>query len=157
MPWILHRNMGCPHLGVTHRSITEHSRYAPQLGGWCARTYLVPQAWICSCLEEQRHCPHVATQDGCMESRGPILGNASGGVCTMHEKKRKRQWNTKSRPTSEKEVRWKRLGHQQHRVWFRVLAAWCDVKEEILNALIKNESQVHSTTAVFPFNNHPCQ
>lgn len=116
-----HRNVGCHCLHGTHGSTARCSPPAP-CPGRRARTYLVPQARVCSCFEEQCHCPRVATQDGCVESRGPVLENTGGDVGTMHGKKPKgseTQMFAKNKPMNKKEVTRKRLGHQRYRVWFR--------------------------------------
>lgn len=113
-----HRNMDLHHPRGAHGSAARCSPPAPH-PGWRARTYLVPQARVRSCFEEQCHCPHVAAQDGRVESRGPVLENINGDVCTMHGEKSKGSKTltvAKNKPMNKKEITWKMLGHQRYRV-----------------------------------------
>lgn len=105
-----HRNMGCHRLHGTQGSIAQFSPDAPHEGR-CSRMYLVPQARVSSSFKEQCHCPCVAAQDGCVESRGPILENTMGDICSMHGKKSKgtEKQMFANKPTNQKEVTWKRL------------------------------------------------
>ena len=155
-----HRNVDCHHPHGTHGPTARCSPPAPR-PGWHARTYLVPQAWVRSRFEEQRHCPHVAAQDRRVQSRGPILENTNGGVCTMHGKRskgRETQIFAKSKPTNRKEITRKRLGHQRYSVWLRQGAGrLVGYEKGDFKCFKKNESQVHFTTAIFPFKNYPCQ
>lgn len=155
-----HRNVGCHCLHGTHGSTARCSPPAP-CPGRRARTYLVPQARVCSCFEEQCHCPRVATQDGCVESRGPVLENTGGDVGTMHGNKPKgseTQMFAKNKPMNKKEVTRKRLGHQRYRVWFRQGAGrLVGYEGGDFKCFNKNESQIHFTRAIFPFESYPCQ